>query len=157
MKILIVYYSRTGTTKKVAEILSKRIRSDIEEIVDNRSRKGFLGYFIAGYDAVTRRKTRIKMIQKHILLYDLVIIGTPIWAWNLPPAVRTFLLENKDKLRKVAFFATGETSGDNKIFKDMQSICEKEPIATLFVKRGEKESEEIDNKIIKFITKIKSS
>ncbi|MDY6965570.1 MAG: hypothetical protein SVM80_06305 [Halobacteriota archaeon] len=41
MKSHLVYYSRTGTTKKVADAISDIINCDIEEIVDTKDRSGF--------------------------------------------------------------------------------------------------------------------
>jgi flavodoxin len=43
MKTLVVYYSRTGTTRKVAEAIAGILRCDIEEVVDTKKRSGILG------------------------------------------------------------------------------------------------------------------
>jgi multimeric flavodoxin WrbA len=36
--------------------------------------------------------------------YDLVIIGTPVWAWSYAPAMKTFLEETKIEGKKIALF-----------------------------------------------------
>jgi len=41
--------------------------------------------------------------------YDLVIIGTPIWAWKPTPAIRTYISQNNLAGKKVALFYTFET------------------------------------------------
>ena len=46
MRSLVVYYSRTGVTKKVAEAISRKLGSDVEEIIDQRDRSGPKGYSI---------------------------------------------------------------------------------------------------------------
>ena len=43
MKILNVYYSRTGNTKTVTEFLANQLDADIEEIVDKKARTGVVG------------------------------------------------------------------------------------------------------------------
>jgi flavodoxin len=57
MKILIVYYSRTGRTKKIAEKIQYRLNADIDEISDTKNRAGILGWLSAGRDAGSRRLT----------------------------------------------------------------------------------------------------
>jgi len=95
MKSLVVYYSRTCTTKKVAQEITKALKSDIEEVIDIKNRKGHLGYLISGRDASMKRLTLIKPMQKDASKYDLVIIGTPVWAWDVTPAIRTYLVQTK--------------------------------------------------------------
>jgi flavodoxin len=54
MKALIVYYSRTGRTKKIAKEIQLGIKAEIEEIKDSKNRKGILGWLSAGRDAGAR-------------------------------------------------------------------------------------------------------
>jgi flavodoxin len=42
-RILVVYYSRSGTTRKIAEALSEALACDLEEIVEDKSRAGSFG------------------------------------------------------------------------------------------------------------------
>ena len=64
--------------------------------------------------------------------YDVLLIGTPNWGSKIPPAIRTFLVENKNKLKKVAFFCTQGGEGDGtEVFDLMSNICEKNPINSL--------------------------
>jgi flavodoxin len=41
-KILVVYYSRTGMTKKLANSIANLLFADIEEIVDTKNRSGLM-------------------------------------------------------------------------------------------------------------------
>ena len=57
MKNLVVYYSRTGRTKKIAKEIQERLNADIEEIHDVKNREGILGWLSAGRDAGTKKTT----------------------------------------------------------------------------------------------------
>ena len=59
MKILVVYYSRTGNTKFVAEEITAELNADMEEIVDLKSRGGKMGWLSASRDATGNRQTNI--------------------------------------------------------------------------------------------------
>ena len=78
MKSLVVYYSRSGNTRFVAEKISQKIGGDIEEIIDKKRRKGPLGFVIGGFDATRGRKTDIAEMKKSPRDYDLIVLGTPI-------------------------------------------------------------------------------
>jgi flavodoxin len=44
MKALVVFYSRTGATKQVAEALAESLNCDSEELIDTKKRGGPLGF-----------------------------------------------------------------------------------------------------------------
>ena len=136
-KILVAYYSRTGTTRTVAEKLAGELGADVEEIVDIKDRTGVMGYLFAGRDAMRGWLTVIKPAQKKPKDYALVVVGTPIWAWTAAPAARTYLSQHKGDLKKVAFFCTQGGSGSERAFKALEDACGRKPVAVLVLKTGE--------------------
>jgi flavodoxin len=137
MKALVVFYSRSGNTRKAAEAIAEATGCDLEEIVDKKSRSGPLGYLLAGRDALFRMLTSIRESQKDPSIYDLVIVGTPVWSFTLPPPVRAYLSRHKDELRKAAFFCTHGGSGGKGAFGEMERLCGKKPEAVLEIKENE--------------------
>lgn len=136
MKSLIVFYSRTGTTRAVAEQLSKLLKCDCEEIVDARNRYGFLGYLKGAKDAVQKNLTFINNPKKKPKKYDLIIIGTPVWGSRMAPAIRTYIEKHKDSFANLAFFCTMGGSGGKKTMEEMAVIARKRPKAKAeFLKR----------------------
>jgi flavodoxin len=137
MKTLVVFYSRTGTTRRVAEAISASLNCDREEIFDTKDRAGVWGYLAAGRDASLKRPTAIREMRVDPAAYDLVIVGTPVWAFTAVPAVRTFLANSKGRLKKVAFFCTQGGMGDKGAFRDMEETCGQKPLATLVLRTHE--------------------
>jgi flavodoxin len=133
-KILVVYYSRTNTTRKVAIDISQHISCDLEEINDTKDRSGVIGYLTATKDAVKKNNTIIRPIERDISSYDLIIIGTPIWAWTISTPIRTFINEYKDKIKEFSLFATMGGKGDVETFSEIEKIIGKKSIKTLGVK-----------------------
>jgi len=157
MNALVVYYSRTGVTKKVAEHLAELLNADVEEIVDLKDRKGPIGYVIAGKDASTKSLTNIRMLEKKPSRYDMIIIGSPVWAWALTPAIRSFVHQNKPFLKgkRFAFFCTMGGNGDTQLFQQLEGLLEEKPEATLTLLTREVAKNEHQEKIRAFVEKIK--
>lgn len=153
MKTLIVYYSRTGVTKKVAEALAKEMKADAEEIIDTVDRKGMVGYLKSGREAMKKSVAKIKSLKKDISGYDIVIIGTPVWAFTMSSPIRAFITENRDKMENVAFFCTMGGSGDTKTFEHMKELCCQEPVAKISYRTKDVSNNNFDVK--KFIKKIR--
>jgi len=150
---LVVFYSRTGTTKKVAEAVAAKLDCDIEEIIDTRSKRGLLGFLRSGLEATLKKLTTIEGIKNDPASYDVVIIGTPVWNGTMSSAIRTYLSQHKEDLQNVAFFCTQGSSGDN-AFKEMESLCGKKPLALLRLTSKEVEKGEGTGKIEQFIREI---
>ncbi len=156
MDSLVIFYSRTGTTKKVGNLISEKLSCDVEEIFDTKKRLGFFGWLRSGKDAMMKKLTILEKINKNPDLYDLVIIGTPIWASNMSTPVRTYISEHKDKFKNVAFFCTEGSRGGVKCFKNMAKLCDKKPMATLEINKKEMKKEIYIDKIKDFVEEINS-
>jgi len=136
MKALVVFYSRTGVTKRAANAMADECRAAgmdtaVEEIIDKRNRRGVINWFRAGRDAMRRRLTEIEAPKLRPGDFDAVAIGTPVWGWNMTPAVRTYLQEKGGGIRKAAFFCTMGGSGAQKTFAEMEKIIGRHPAASL--------------------------
>lgn len=100
-KVGIYYYSLYGHTRGVCIELSRLLGCYIEEIADLKERKGFFQFFRNGFDALFNKETRIAPLKTSVRNFDIVIIGTPIWAGKIPPAVRTFINQNASDIKKI--------------------------------------------------------
>ena len=148
MKALVVYYSRSGNTRFIAEKISQEIGGDIEEISDRKKRNGLSGFFLSGYDATRGRTTKITQGKKSPKDYDLVVVGTPMWNKRIAPAVRTYLKENSFSEKKVALFCSNLGSKSDRLFKTLKELmpgCNF--IGELTVTKAQKEREKVEKKI----------
>lgn len=155
MKPLIIFYSRTGTTKKAAQAMADIFDCDVEEIFDTKNRDGAFGYLKSGKEATLKKLTEIKRTKNNPALYDLVIIGTPVWAFTISSPIRTYITQNKVNFNKVAFFCTMGNTGSKNAFRDMQKLSGKEPVALLELKTKEVVSGNYFQKVQEFINKLK--
>jgi len=137
MNNLVLFYSRSNRTKIVATKIAEELNCDKEEIIDLKNRIGILGWIIAGKDAIQKKLTEIKPITKNLDSYEQIIIGTPVWAGNITPAIRTFVKNYYKKFKKVIFFCTMASSGDKNIFKELELLCEQKPVLNLSIKQAE--------------------
>ena len=154
-KVLVVYYSRTGTTRRLAEEISGRLGADIEEVIDKRNRKGIIGWLSAGRDAGAKRLTEIAEPQRELGLYDLVLIGTPTWNGNISTPIRTYMTKYRESFHDVAIFCTGSV-GDNRPLGDMEALIGKKPLASIkFMVKQEIETGGYIQKMNEFVERLK--
>lgn len=132
-KVLVVYFSRTGYTRKVAEEIAARCDADIESIRDVRSRSGIFGYFRSAREALKKRVTDIQSPTKNPSDYELIILGTPVWASNVSSPMRSYINAQRERFPQVALFCTLGGSGANKVLGDMSALCGKRPVGTIAV------------------------
>lgn len=151
LKILTVFYSRTGNTKGIGEEIVGELKCVVEEIFDTQNRKGIWGFLKSGYQATRKKLTTLKPITLDPSDFDLVIIGTPIWNRHVSVPTRTYLAETASKLKKVAFFCTEGGRGGERAFSEMEALCDKDPVGVLEIKRKEIKENSYGLKLKEFI------
>lgn len=137
-KILLVFYSRSGFTRKLAKDIAEGCPCDVEEIQDVKSRGGAMGYLRTVWEAWSGMSPPIKEMTKDPAQYDLVVLGSPIWFSDMATPLRAYTKKQKGKFKEVAFFCTcGGALGAEKGFQRLAKRCDKNPIATLIVLQSE--------------------
>ena len=112
-KVLVVYYSLTGNTKMIAESIVEAINSDVLELkpVKELDAESGMKYFWGGFQATMKKKPKLKEFNIDPLDYDLIILGTPVWAWTFSPPIRSFLTKYDLSNKNVALWVCAQGSG----------------------------------------------
>jgi len=156
MKALIVYYSRTGTTRKLAQAIHTLIDSDMEEIIDTVKRSGILGYIRSGFQGLRKKLTAIEKTRSDPSKYDITIIGTPVWVGTMTPAIKTYIHEQEKQFMKVAFFSTYGGKDTQNAFSDMGKLCGKQPVSLLGLRRKEVDKGDYIEKVRDFLSEMEA-
>lgn len=125
MKSLIVYYSFSGNTKKVAEVLNEYLKQKGEvDLVELKAMDESKNFFVQANRAFTKKRASLSPVEFDLKKYNLVCFGSPIWAFAPTPAMNTYMdkcvgLEGKD----IIIFSTyGSGTGNTKCLDYMQKI-----------------------------------
>lgn len=151
MKILVAFYSRTGLTKKLSLSLADKIGAEVEEIIDINPRSGVLGYIVSGREAISKKLAQIEPPHYNPSDYDLVIVGTPLWAGTMSSPIRAYLERFKGNFKAVAFFTTQQAGAQEKIFKILADFVGLQPLANMSVLSKEVVRGDYQEKINDFI------
>lgn len=136
-RVLVVHFSRTGNTTTVAERLERAFDGEIEPLVDRTDRRGLVGWVRSGLEALLHHPAEIVQPACDPADYDLVVIGSPVWASSLSSPVRAYLDHDRWRFNRVAFFVTCGGSGARKALQQMEEASGMRPVATLVVREHE--------------------
>lgn len=123
-KKLVVFFSYTGNTKKIAESIQKKLNCDILEIKPVKP-------YSTDYQTVvdeeqnnesSKKKPEIQSINKDLSQYDEIIVGSPVWWYTIAPVIRTFLSENDLKGKIIKPFATN-AGWLERTFQEIEKLC----------------------------------
>ena len=125
-KILVAYFSASGVTKKIAEMLAKEANADLYEIkpaipytkedlnwMDKKSRSSI---------EMGDKSFRPAIVKDELDLsrYDQILLGFPIWWYVAPTIVNTFLESYDFTGKNITLFATSGGSGFGKTAEELQ-------------------------------------
>ena len=112
-KVLVVYFSETGNTQKLAKLISDEVGGDFRRIETVKSYP--TGEALFDYTKNERdndERPELKDLDINIDDYDVIFVGYPIWWYTLPMPIYTFF-ETFDFSGKIIVpFNTHEGSGD---------------------------------------------
>lgn len=134
---LVVYYSRTGVTARIAQEIAGQCGADVDVIREERSRAGPLGFLRSAYESIRRKQPAIRVAEKDPYDYATVVLGTPVWAGHMSAPMRSYLMRHRDRLHRVALFCTMGGSGGRQTLDEMAVLCGKAPIAAVALSDAE--------------------
>lgn len=151
MKVLIAYYSRTGNNEKLVNELKEKLSCDVEKIVDTVNRKGVIGFLKSGMQAHRKKMSRIEPINKDPNEYDALLVACPLWAGLMPPPIRMYLFENKNKFKRLFFMSvSGSGEGNKKATLDFEAETGKKVSASLVLKDADLKQGNYDKRLQEF-------
>ncbi|MBL28436.1 MAG: flavodoxin [Rhodospirillaceae bacterium] len=127
-KVLVVYYSLGGTTKRVASALAKLTGADIEVVQEVRPRyRTPWGYFRCILDSLRKRHAPIEPLHHDPAAYDVVVVGTPVWADHISSPIRTLLADRMAGAKRIAAFCTLMGPKAEIAFAEITTLCGQPP------------------------------
>jgi flavodoxin len=130
-KTLVVFFSRTGVTKRLAEAIARAEGGELEELREARSRRGPWGWLRSGYEGSYGYSAKTLPLEHDLRAYDLIFVGSPTWSRSLSSPVRGFLEDYGSQLKDVALFATCGGHGAEDVLDQMTSFLSETPLARL--------------------------
>lgn len=128
-KVLVAYFSATGTTKQLAEYAADAMNADLYEIVPQQS------YTDADLDYGDSNSRSTKEMNdpssrpaidgsvENMADYDIVFIGYPIWWGEAPRIVSTFMESYDFSGKTIVPFCTSSSSGLGSSASNLHSLA----------------------------------
>jgi len=128
MKTLIVYYSYSGHTDKVVKIFAETLKPKGEVTIQRLKPKTEINNFSAQCKAAfTRQKPELEDgVSFDASPYDIIIFGSPVWAFAPVPAMNTYLdkINGLHGKKTVILLTSGSGLGVKRCFKNIRTILE---------------------------------
>ncbi len=154
MRSLIVYYSRTGNTRKVAQELAGMLGADLAEVRCDRYQAGFFGYLRAAYGSAKGRLPPIEFPSAVEQPYDLILVGGPIWVGRPALPIRAFLAMRKWPFARTALFLTHIGSPPDRALAEMEALLAAPAEAKLALRAGDTKGDRLPAALRPFVAQL---
>jgi len=134
VEILIVYYSRSGNTRKIADLIQQEVGGTLHEIQPEVP-------YPKSYSATTDQakqeiragyKPALHSTLEQVESYDTILVGSPNWWRTIAPPVVTFLTEHDLSGKTIVPFCTHGGGGLGRIAQDIAKLCPKSTVLRSF-------------------------
>lgn len=125
MKSLVIFYSFEGNCKMVAEEIQSLTGADLLQLkpVHDMKSTGFSKFLWGGRQIVMGEEPELEPFDVKFGDYDMIFIGTPVWAWTYSPALKSFFSQKQICSKKVALFCC-HGGGKGKTLEKMKAHLE---------------------------------
>jgi len=155
MKTLIVYFTRTGNTKKIVDKLQTELTADVEKITEEGSRRGLFGWLKSGRQGGSKADVEINPLKADLSSYGLVVMASPVWSGSMSAPMRAFIKKYREALPETAVFLTHDSPDVTDAFTDIEELLSNEALAYGDVNRRLIQANEYHEAVKAFLDKIK--
>ncbi|MFA4893362.1 flavodoxin family protein [Brevundimonas sp.] len=152
--ILVTWFSRSGSTERLARALAQRLGADAEPILASGSYAGATGFVRGVWQSLQRRMPPVRS-GADPGPYRLVVVGAPVWAGRPAAPVRSYLRQHGPRIQGLAAFCvSGSGAAYDGVFDDMAELAGRRPIATLSLAQRQVLADEADAAIEGFAARL---
>lgn len=120
-KMLVAYFSQTGTTEKIAKTIAKQTGADLAEIERAEVYKDLQDE--AEAEIQNGKRPEITVNVEDIASYDIIFVGYPIWYDEAPAMIATFLAEHDFSGKTVIPFCTSASDSIDNSLHIFEELC----------------------------------
>ncbi len=154
MKICIIYHSETGNTRHVAQHIASAFDSQLIEVTDTQSYNRLTRFLVLCKMANREDKTVIEPASIDISGFDLVVFGSPVWAFKPTPVIHAAIDGLKGCMGKpaVAFSTHGGRPGKtDEIFKKWIEERGMVPVAISNIHQNDRENQKKTKELVALV------
>lgn len=135
---LIVYFSDSGNTERVADTIQALVGGDMARIESKipYPKSDTDKTYVAKREQESGARPEYEDLGVNVANYDVIFLGYPIWWGTMPMVVYTFLENNDFKGKVIAPFATYGTSGLGSSVSDIKRVTYGAVVTEAFRIRG---------------------
>lgn len=123
MKYAVIYYSRSGVTKRIAEMIERKFDADMYFVEPEKSYGGYLSAVArAGAEKLSKKPVEVKTKLADFSQYDVVFIGFPVWYGTVPGFLAQYLKKCDLKGKRIIPFATAGANGKESSLKTVKEL-----------------------------------
>jgi hypothetical protein len=135
-KVLVVTYSYTGTSLRLAQWLCGLHGWALGRIEEVAPRRGVMGTLSCVMDSLLRRRPEIQYLGPPPDQFDAVVLVSPIWAYRLASPMRSFVARYERQLPDIAVVSVMGGRGAPNAVAEISALAHRLPLlSTAFTQR----------------------
>jgi flavodoxin len=127
---LIVFYSYTGTSRRVAQLLAAQQGWPVGEIIEEHPRAGAGGTLRCVLDSLLGREPPVRYEGPEPGGFDQVVLVAPVWVYQLAGPMRSFISRYAPRLSHYAVATTMSGSGAENVQSEIARLLRQPPLRT---------------------------
>jgi flavodoxin len=153
-EVLVIFYSYTGTARRVAQRLAAERGWPVGEVVDAAPRAGGRGTWRCVLDSLLRRRPAIRYEGPDPAAFGTVVLVSPIWVGRLASPMRSFLYLHAAELGDFAVATVMGSNGAPAALAEITAIAERRPLLHAAFLRREVDDGSADARLAAFATAV---
>lgn len=134
---LVVYYTHSQNTAKLAKIIASEVNADLVEIIPQNAYPREYGAVVKQAKQEIRQNYRPALNENpDVNKYDVIFVGTPNWWSTMAPPIATFLEAHDFAGKTVVPFATHGGGGFGHIEPDIEKLVPNAKVLAGFASYG---------------------
>lgn len=156
-RVMVVFYSESGHTRLIADELAAALGASVERIGAPDLPGGGWGFFWRTWQSILGGSARIAEPSLNPEDYDVVLVGSPVWAGRIASPVRAYLRRFAGKVKTAAGFVSCSKTGAESALAELDKLVAGRAVAHLSVCDEDRVNGRDVGKILDFVKTVEEA